>query len=109
MKRGYKTKEEAYARQTSSTTTTGWEGYAKASNNVKYMVEKKKEEGLWEDAVNKPNQDFEGGMKQMWSGMKGILGKQAGEADTGIIATSRAQNGKIVSSSSGEREVLVVH
>ena len=58
------------------------------------MVEKK---GIWKDVVNKTNEDFDGGMKQMWVGMKGIPGKQAGEADTGI-ATLRAQNGKMVSS-----------
>ena len=37
---------------------------------------------------------------------KGILGKQAGESDTGI-ATSRAQNGSMVSCSRGKREVHV--
>ena len=47
-------------------------------------------------------------MKQMWVGIKGILGKQAGEADTGI-STLRAQNGQMVSSSKGKREVLVEH
>ena len=57
--------------------------------------------------VNKTNEDFEGRMKQMWLGINGILGKRAGEADTGI-ATLRAQNGKIVSSSKGKREVLVL-
>ena len=61
------------------------------------MVEKKKE-GRWKDVFIKTDEDFDGGMKQMWVGIKGILGKQAGEADTGI-ATLRAQNGKIVSSS----------
>ena len=69
------------------------------------MVEKKKE-GIWKDVFIKTDEDFDGGMKQMWVGIKGILGKQAGEADTGI-ATLRAQNGKIVSSSQGKREVLV--
>ena len=44
----------------------------------------------------------------MWVGIQGILGQQAGEADTGI-ATLRAQNGKMVSSSKGKREVLVKH
>ena len=44
----------------------------------------------------------------MWIGIKGILGKQAGEADTGI-ATLRAQNGKMVSSSKEKRGVLVEH
>ena len=39
-------------------------------------------------------------MKQMWVGIKGIVGKQAGEADTGI-ATFRAQNGNIISDSKG--------
>ena len=39
------------------------------------------------------NEDFDGGMKQMWAGRKGILDQQAREADTGI-ATLRAQNGK---------------
>ena len=62
------------------------------------------------NVVNKTNEDFEGGMKQIWVGIKGILGKQAGEADTGI-ATLRAYNGKMVinSSSKGKREVLVEH
>ena len=58
--------------------------------------------------VNKTNEDFDGGMKQMWVGIKGILGKQAGEADAGI-ATLRVQNGKMISSSKGKREVLVEH
>ena len=44
----------------------------------------------------------------MWLGIKGILGQQAGQADAGI-ATLRAQTGKMVSSSKGEREVLVEH
>ena len=34
--------------------------------------------------------DFDGEMNQMWVGIKRILGKQAGEADTGIT-TSRAK------------------
>ena len=51
------------------------------------------------------NEDFEDGMKQMWVGMKGALGQQAGEADTGI-ATLREQNGKMVRSSKGKRGVL---
>ena len=68
------------------------------------MVEKKK--GLWKDVIYTTNQDFDGGMKQMWVGIKGILGQQAGEADTGL-ATLRAQNGKLVSSSKAKREVLV--
>ena len=55
------------------------------------MAEKKK--GLWKDVINKTNEDFDGGMKQMWVRIKGILGQQAGEVDTGI-ATIRAQNGK---------------
>ena len=58
--------------------------------------------------VNKTNEDFEGGRKQMWVGIKGILGKQAGEADRGI-AILRTQNGKMASSSKGKREVLVEH
>ena len=51
------------------------------------------------------NENFEGGMKQMRVGIKGVLDEQAGEADTGI-ATLRSQNSKMVSTSSGEREVL---
>ena len=50
------------------------------------MAEKKK--GTWEDVVNKNEWSFKDELKQMWVGIKGILGKQAGEADTGI-ATSR--------------------
>ena len=44
--------------------------------------------------VNKTNEDFDGGMKQMRVGTKGILSKQAGEADA-RVDTLRAQNGKI--------------
>ena len=69
------------------------------------MVDKK---GIWKDVVSKTNEEFDGGMKQMWVAIKGILGKRAGEADTGI-ATLREQNGKMVSSSKGKREVLVEH
>ena len=70
------------------------------------MVEKKK--ALWKNVIYKTNEDFDGGMKQMWVGIKGILGQQAGEADTGM-ATLRAQCGKMVSSSKGKREVLEEH
>ena len=45
------------------------------------MVAKK---GLWIDVFYKTNQDFDGGMKQMWVGIQGILAQQASEADTGI-------------------------
>ena len=72
------------------------------------MVEKKKKKGLWTDEIHKANEDLDGGMKQMWVGMKEVLGQQADEAGRGI-ATLRAQNGKMVSSSKGKREVLVEH
>ena len=76
-----------------------------ARKKVKEMVKKK---GIWKDIVNKTNEDFDGGMKQMSVGRKEILliGKQAGEAHTGIV-TLRAKNGKMVSSSKGKRETLV--
>ena len=44
-------------------------------------------------------------MKQMRVEIKNVLGKQTGEADTGI-ATLRVQKGKMVSGSKGKREVL---
>ena len=47
-------------------------------------------------------------MKQMCIGIRGILGQQAGEANTGI-ATLRAQNGKMVRSLKRKRKVLVEH
>ena len=47
-------------------------------------------------------------MGQMWLGIKGIIGNRAGKIDNGI-ATLRAQNGKMVSSSKGKREVLAEH
>ena len=69
------------------------------------MVNKK---GLWKYVIHQTNEGFDDGMKQMWVGIRGIPGQQAGEADTGI-ATLRAQDGKKVSSSRGKREVLVEH
>ena len=44
----------------------------------------------------------------MWVGIRGIISKRAGKTDKGI-ATLRANNGKIVSSSRGKREVLEEH
>ena len=69
------------------------------------MVEKR---GLWKNVIYKTNEDFDGGVKQMWVGIKGILGQQAGKADT-ILTTLRAQNVEMVSSSKGKRGVLVAH
>ena len=43
---------------------------------------------------------LDGGMKQMWVGIKGIMSKRAGKTDKGIAAL-RAKNGKMVSSSRG--------
>ena len=37
--------------------------------------------------VNETNEHFDGGMKQMWVGIKGILGKPLGQAD--IVHTGR--------------------
>ena len=102
VKEAVRVRREARARCASSKTTAGWEGYAVATNKVKEMVEKR---GVWKDVVNETNEDLDGGVKHMWVGKKGILGKRAGEADTGI-ATLRARNGRIVCSSKGEREAL---
>ena len=44
-------------------------------------------------------------MKQMWVEIKGMLGKQAGEANAAKIATLRTQNGKMVTTSAGKREL----
>ena len=71
-------------------------------------IVKKKRRGVWEDVVTKTNEDFDCGMKPMWVGIKGMIRKQAGKMDNGI-ATLRAQNGKMVSSSKGKRDVLVEH
>ena len=102
MKEAIPVRRKAHARYTSSKTTTGWEEFDIAGKKVKEMVDKKKK-GIRKDVVNKTNKDFEGGMKQVWVGIKGILGKRAGEADTGI-ATLRAQNGKMISSPKGKRK-----
>ena len=72
----------AHARCSWSKTTAGWEEYATARNKIKGIVDREK--GIWEDVVNETNGDFDDGMKQMWVGIKGMLGKQTGEADTGI-------------------------
>ena len=60
------------------------------------MVEKEK--AIRKDVVNKTNEKIEGGMKQVWVGIEGILSKRTREADTGIAA----QNGKMISSSKGK-------
>ena len=54
--------------------------------------------------TGKKVEDFDGGMKQMWVGIKGMLDNQAGQADTGMDIL-RAQNRNVVSSSKGKRQV----
>lgn len=44
----------------------------------------------------------------MWIGIQALLGKQAGEADTGQ-STLRESKGRIVNSSRGKGEILVEH
>ena len=70
MKEAITVRTKAHARYTSSKTTTGWEEYDIARKKAKEMVEKKKK-GITKNFVNKPNEDFEGGMKQMCVGIKG--------------------------------------
>ena len=72
VKEAVRRRREAHARCISSKTTVGWEEYTKARKEVKKMVEKKKE-GIREKVVNKANEDFDGGMKQTWVGIQGIM------------------------------------
>ena len=99
VKEAIRVRREAHARYIGNKNAAGWEEYAKARKEVKKMVEKKKR-GIWEEVVKKTNEDFDGGMKQMWVGIKGIISKRAGKTDKGI-ATLRAKNGKMVSGSRG--------
>ena len=107
-KRGHKSKERGVRKvYTYTKTTVGWEEYATARKKVTEMADNNKK-GLWKDVIHKTNEDFDGGMTQMWAGIKAVLGQQAGEADAGI-ATLRAHSGKMVCSSKGKREVHVEH
>ena len=72
-------RREAHARYALSKTTAAWEEYATSRKKLREIVKK----GIWKDVVNKTNGDFDGGMIQMWVGIKGMLGKQAGEARHG--------------------------
>ena len=65
---------KAHARYTSSKATTGWKECAIAKRKVKEMVEKKV---IRKDVVNGTNEDFEGGMKQMWVGTKRDNGQKS--------------------------------
>ena len=107
VKEAIRVRRETHTKCLSSESTVGWEEYAEARHAVKKMVEKKKK-GVWEDVVRKPNEDFDGGMKQMRLGIQGNIRNRAGKIDN-EIATPRAQNGNTVSSSKGKREVLVEH
>ena len=87
MKEAIRVTREAHARYIGNKNASGWEEYAKARNEVKNMVEKKKR-GMW------VKEYFDGGMKEMWVEIKGIMNKRAGKSDKGIAAL-RAKNGKI--------------
>ena len=54
--------------------------YAKARGENKKIVEKENR-GIWEEVVQKTNGDFDGGMKQMWIGIEGIISKRVGKTD----------------------------
>ena len=62
VKEAIRVRRETHTRCLSSKSTVQCEKYAKARKAVKKMAEKK---GKWEDIVRKPNEDFDGGMKQM--------------------------------------------
>ena len=102
LKEAIRIRREAHARYIASKNAAGWKEYAKARKDVKKMVEKKR----GDMGRGKTNEDFGGGMKQMWVGIKGIMSKRAGKIDKGI-ATLKAKNGKMVSSSRWKKEVLV--
>ena len=44
-----------------------------ARKKANEMIEKKK--GIWQDVINKANEDFDGGTKQMWVGIEGYWAK----------------------------------
>ena len=56
-------RREAHARCSSSKTTAGWEECTQARRVVKNVVRKKRE--MREGVVKRPNDDFDGEMKQM--------------------------------------------
>ena len=45
--------------------------------------------------MNQTNEDIDGDIKEMWVGIEGIIGNQAGKIGNGI-ATLRTQSGKNV-------------
>ena len=106
IKQAIRVRRESHAKYAAGKTDAGWKEYVESRKRVKELVVKKKK-GLWEEVVQKTNEDFEGGMKQMWVGIQGIVGKKRG-GDT-EITTLRSAEGKMVSSSKGKREVLVEH
>ena len=57
------------------------------------MVEK----GIRKGVVNKTYEDFDGGMKQMWVGIKATLANRR-DRQARKIAALRAQNGNMVNS-----------
>ena len=64
MKEALRVRRKARGRFASSKATTGWEKYAMTRKKVNQMVETKKK-GIWKCVVNKTNEAFEGGMKQI--------------------------------------------
>ena len=67
-------------RRTQDGTTAGWEEYTIARNNAKEIGQKKKGNM---GRLSETSQGFDGGMKQVWVGMRGKLGKRAGEGRRG--------------------------
>ena len=57
------------------------------------MIEKKK--GIWQDVINKANEDFDGGTKQMWVGIEGYWAKnQKRQTQESYIKSTKRLNGQ---------------
>lgn len=85
----------------------GWQEYDKARKEVKTSVQTENT-GIWGGVVNKTNEVFDGETKRMLIETNRVMGNQGEKIGKGI-ATLRTENGKMVSSSKGEREVLEEH
>ena len=74
MKEAITLRRKVHTRYTSSNSTTRGEEYDIDRKKVKELAEEKKGI-LWKDEVNETNEDFDGGMKNIWGGMKRDTGQ----------------------------------
>ena len=98
-----KQRREVYKRFRHNRDSKSWTEYCKLRKEVKQLVIEKKLV-MWDNIVEKANQDFEGNKKQFWS----FVGRRT-KCKNKTISSLKSESGISVSSTKGKLQILQQH